>query len=130
MILDEFRLTDQVATSSEYFSTALRFNTTAPFVLSRLAAQAMVDTDGAGSNVNISSRSGDMVMTVIADELTPRGSHATPATPGAYTNRVVGFNVSHVGGGIAISGNRRFVARRRHCRSAQAVAANEQRHRT
>jgi hypothetical protein len=32
-------------TLSEYFSTALRFNATAPFVLSRLAAQAMVDTD-------------------------------------------------------------------------------------
>ncbi|BBZ12212.1 glucose 1-dehydrogenase [Mycobacterium branderi] len=50
-------------TSSEYFSTALHFNATAPFVLSRLAAQAMVDTGGAGSIVNISSRSGDMVMT-------------------------------------------------------------------
>jgi hypothetical protein len=54
MILNEFRLTDQVATSSEYFSTALRFNATAPFVLSRLAAQAMVDTDGAGTIVSIS----------------------------------------------------------------------------
>jgi 7-alpha-hydroxysteroid dehydrogenase len=52
-------------TSSEYFSTALHFNATAPFVLSRLAAQAMVDTDGAGSIVNISSRSGDMVMTAM-----------------------------------------------------------------
>jgi 7-alpha-hydroxysteroid dehydrogenase len=30
-------------TSSEYFSTALCFNATAPFVLSRLAAQAMVE---------------------------------------------------------------------------------------
>jgi 7-alpha-hydroxysteroid dehydrogenase len=55
-------------TSSEYFSTALHFNATAPFVLSRLAAQAMVDTDGAGSIVNISSRSGDMVMTATVTE--------------------------------------------------------------
>jgi 7-alpha-hydroxysteroid dehydrogenase len=53
-------------TSSEYFSTALHFNATAPFVLSRLAAQAMVDTGGTGSIVNISSRSGDMVMTAMA----------------------------------------------------------------
>lgn len=49
-------------TSSRYLSTALQFNAVAPFVLSRLAAQAMVDTDGSGSIVNISSRSGDMAM--------------------------------------------------------------------
>jgi 7-alpha-hydroxysteroid dehydrogenase len=49
-------------TSSRYLSTALQFNAVAPFLLSRLAAQAMVDTDGAGSIVNVSSRSGDMVM--------------------------------------------------------------------
>jgi 7-alpha-hydroxysteroid dehydrogenase len=40
----------------------LHFNAVAPFLLSRLAAQAMVDTDGSGSIVNVSSRSGDMVM--------------------------------------------------------------------
>jgi 7-alpha-hydroxysteroid dehydrogenase len=50
-------------TSASYFSTALHFNATAPFLLSKFAAQAMVDTDGTGSIVNISSRSGDMVMT-------------------------------------------------------------------
>ena len=49
-------------TSSRYLSTALQFNAVAPFLLSRLAAQAMVDTDGSGSIVNVSSRSGDMVM--------------------------------------------------------------------
>jgi len=50
-------------TSARYLSTALHFNAVAPFLLSKRAAQAMVDTDGAGSIVNISSRSGDMVMT-------------------------------------------------------------------
>jgi 7-alpha-hydroxysteroid dehydrogenase len=49
-------------TSSRYLSTALHFNAVAPFALSKLAAQAMVDTDGEGAIVNISSRSGDMVM--------------------------------------------------------------------
>jgi 7-alpha-hydroxysteroid dehydrogenase len=49
-------------TSSRYLSTALQFNAVAPFLLSKLAAQAMVDTDGSGSIVNVSSRSGDMVM--------------------------------------------------------------------
>jgi 7-alpha-hydroxysteroid dehydrogenase len=49
-------------TSAKYLSTALYFNAVAPFLLSRLAAQAMVDTDGSGSIVNVSSRSGDMVM--------------------------------------------------------------------
>jgi 7-alpha-hydroxysteroid dehydrogenase len=52
-------------TSTECFSTALHFNATAPFVLSRLAAQAMVDTGASGSIVNISSRSSDMVMTAM-----------------------------------------------------------------
>jgi 7-alpha-hydroxysteroid dehydrogenase len=50
-------------TSARYFETALHFNATAPFLLSKRAAQAMVDTGGAGAIVNISSRSGDMVMT-------------------------------------------------------------------
>jgi 7-alpha-hydroxysteroid dehydrogenase len=50
-------------TSSRYFMTALQFNALSPFLLSQLAAQAMVDTQGGGSIVNISSRSGDLVMT-------------------------------------------------------------------
>lgn len=50
-------------TSSRYFSTAMHFNAMAPFLLSQLAAQAMVDTQGSGAIVNISSRSGDLVMT-------------------------------------------------------------------
>ncbi len=50
-------------TSARYLTTALHFNAVAPFLLSKIAAQAMVDTGGAGSIVNISSRSGDMVMT-------------------------------------------------------------------
>lgn len=49
-------------TSAKYLSTALHFNAVAPFLLSKLAAQAMVDTNGSGSIVNVSSRSGDMVM--------------------------------------------------------------------
>ena len=49
-------------TSPQYLTTALQFNAVAPFLLSKLAAQAMVDTDGSGSIVNISSRSSDMVM--------------------------------------------------------------------
>lgn len=50
-------------TSARYLTTALHFNAVAPFLLSKLAAQAMVDTQGGGSIVNISSRSGDLVMT-------------------------------------------------------------------
>jgi 7-alpha-hydroxysteroid dehydrogenase len=49
-------------TSARYLTTALHFNAVAPFLLSKLAAQAMVDTDGSGSIVNISSRSADQVM--------------------------------------------------------------------
>jgi len=52
-----------MATSEAFFETALRFNVTAPFLLTKLAARAMVDTVGRGSVVNISSRSADMVMT-------------------------------------------------------------------
>ena len=52
-----------MSTSERYFETALRFNVTSPFLLSQLAARAMVDTAGEGSIVNISSRSSDMVMT-------------------------------------------------------------------
>ena len=50
-------------TSARYLTTALQFNAVSPFLLSKLAAQAMVDTQGGGSVVNISSRSGDLVMT-------------------------------------------------------------------
>jgi 7-alpha-hydroxysteroid dehydrogenase len=50
-------------TSARYFTVAVQFNALAPFLLSKLAAQAMVDTQGGGSIVNVSSRSGDMVMT-------------------------------------------------------------------
>jgi 7-alpha-hydroxysteroid dehydrogenase len=51
-----------MATSEAFFETALRFNVTVPFLLSKLAARAMVDTAGEGSIVNISSRSADLVM--------------------------------------------------------------------
>lgn len=50
-------------TSQRYLTTALHFNAVAPFLLSQRAAQAMVDTQGSGSIVNVSSRSADMVMT-------------------------------------------------------------------
>ena len=52
-----------MATSERYFETALRFNVTAPFLLTRLAAPRMVGTAGDGTVVNISSRSSDMVQT-------------------------------------------------------------------
>jgi 7-alpha-hydroxysteroid dehydrogenase len=55
--------TPAMDTSEDFFETALRFNVTSAFLLSKLAARAMVDTAGAGSIVNISSRSSDMVMT-------------------------------------------------------------------
>ena len=48
-------------TSERFFETALRFNVTTPFLMSQLAARAMVDTAGSGSIVNISSRSADLV---------------------------------------------------------------------
>lgn len=41
-------------------------NVTAPFLMSQLAAQSMVDTAGSGSIVNISSRCSDMVMSAFA----------------------------------------------------------------
>jgi 7-alpha-hydroxysteroid dehydrogenase len=50
-------------TSEAFFENALRFNVTAPFLLTQRAARAMVDTAGEGSVVNVSSRSSDMVMT-------------------------------------------------------------------
>lgn len=55
-----------MATSERFFDMAMRFNVTAPFLVSQLAAQAMVDTAGSGSIVNISSRSSDMVLTSFA----------------------------------------------------------------
>jgi 7-alpha-hydroxysteroid dehydrogenase len=50
-------------TSEAFFETALRFNVTAAFLLSKLVAPVMVDTAGEGAVVNISSRSADMVQT-------------------------------------------------------------------
>jgi 7-alpha-hydroxysteroid dehydrogenase len=50
-------------TSERYFETALRFNATSAFLLTRMAARPMVDTAGEGAVVNISSRSSDMVQT-------------------------------------------------------------------
>lgn len=57
-------------TSEAFFEMAMRFNVTSPFLMSKLAAQAMVDTrqsgGDSGSIVNISSRSADMVMSSFA----------------------------------------------------------------
>lgn len=50
-------------TSEAFFETALRYNVTQAFLLSKLAARQMVDTAGEGAIVNISSRSSDMVQT-------------------------------------------------------------------
>ena len=50
-------------TSERYLDTAFHFNVTAPFVLTKLAAQKMVDTAGKGAVVNISARSASMTMT-------------------------------------------------------------------
>ncbi len=50
-------------TSERFFEVALRFNVTSAFLLTKLAARAMVDTAGEGTVVNISSRSSDMVQT-------------------------------------------------------------------
>jgi 7-alpha-hydroxysteroid dehydrogenase len=52
-----------MSTSEAFFERALRFNVTSAFLLTKLAAQRMVDTAGEGSVVNISSRSADMVQT-------------------------------------------------------------------
>ena len=49
-------------TSEGFFERAMRFNVTQPFLMSQLGAQAMVDTAGSGSIVNISSRSADLVL--------------------------------------------------------------------
>ncbi|MFA6576969.1 MAG: glucose 1-dehydrogenase [Nocardioides sp.] len=50
-------------TSERYFHAAVHFNAISPFLLTKIAAQAMVDTSGGGSVVNISSRAADMVLT-------------------------------------------------------------------
>ena len=44
-------------TSERFFERAFRFNVTAAFLLTKLAARRMVDTTGGGAVVNISSRS-------------------------------------------------------------------------
>ncbi len=50
-------------TTEEFFETALRFNVTQAFLLTRFAVPRMVETAGEGAIVNISSRSSDMVQT-------------------------------------------------------------------
>jgi 7-alpha-hydroxysteroid dehydrogenase len=50
-------------TSERFFHSAVHFNAIAPFLLTKLAAQVMVDTAGGGSVVNISSRAADMALT-------------------------------------------------------------------
>lgn len=50
-------------TSERFFHSAVHFNAIAPFLLTKFAAQAMMDTAGGGSVVNISSRAADMVLT-------------------------------------------------------------------
>jgi 7-alpha-hydroxysteroid dehydrogenase len=55
-----------MTTSERFFDMAMKFKVTAPFLMSQLGAQAMVDTAGSGSIVNISSRASDMVMNSFA----------------------------------------------------------------
>ncbi|HZR80635.1 MAG TPA: glucose 1-dehydrogenase [Candidatus Binatia bacterium] len=55
-----------LATSERYFETALRFNVTSAFLLTRLVVPKMVETAGGGAIVNISSRASDMVQTGFA----------------------------------------------------------------
>lgn len=50
-------------TSERFLEAAFHFNVTAPFILTKLAARAMVDSVGTGSIVNISSRSASMTQT-------------------------------------------------------------------
>lgn len=50
-------------TSEAYFETALRFNVTQAFLLSKLVVPPMVESAGGGAIVNVSSRSSDMVQT-------------------------------------------------------------------
>ncbi len=55
-----------LTTSEKFFDMAMKFNVTAPFLMSQLAVQPMVDTAGNGSIVNISSRASDMVLSSFA----------------------------------------------------------------
>jgi 7-alpha-hydroxysteroid dehydrogenase len=55
-----------IDTSEEFFATALHFNVTQAFLLTRLTVETMVETAGGGAVVNISSRSSDMVQTSFA----------------------------------------------------------------
>ena len=50
-------------TSKGFLERAFRFNVTAAFVLTKLAARQMVETSGGGAVVNISSRSASMTQT-------------------------------------------------------------------
>jgi 7-alpha-hydroxysteroid dehydrogenase len=50
-------------TSEGFLERAFRFNVTAAFTLTKLAARRMVDTTGTGAVVNISSRSASMTQT-------------------------------------------------------------------
>jgi 7-alpha-hydroxysteroid dehydrogenase len=52
-----------MVTSERFLEQAFRFNVTAAFTLTKLAAQAMADTTGRGAVVNISSRSASMTQT-------------------------------------------------------------------
>jgi 7-alpha-hydroxysteroid dehydrogenase len=52
-----------MVTSERFLEQAFRFNVTAAFTLTKLAAQAMADTSGGGAVVNISSRSASMTQT-------------------------------------------------------------------
>jgi 7-alpha-hydroxysteroid dehydrogenase len=52
-----------MSTSERFLEKAFSFNVTAAFTLTKLAAQAMVDSTGRGSVVNISSRSASMTQT-------------------------------------------------------------------
>jgi len=49
-------------TTEGFFETALRFNVTSAFLLTRLAVPRMVETAGGGAVVNVSSRASDMPM--------------------------------------------------------------------
>jgi 7-alpha-hydroxysteroid dehydrogenase len=53
-------------TSEGFLERAFHFNVTAPFTLTKLAVQPMVDTAGGGAVVNISSRSASMTQTSFA----------------------------------------------------------------
>ena len=55
----------------------MRFNVTQPFLMSQLAAQAMVDTAGSGSIVNISSRSADLVLRLASRRTPPARPRST-----------------------------------------------------